>query len=181
MRKYLILAGLLLLPVFAQAHEVKRSGTLEILSHREPEDSPIAREPAILYFSVTDSNDRFTFSDCDCFVSVSEGGDALLDRKLTAEDEAPDWGVNVSKVDYVFPELGVYVLNIQGKSKTGSFNDFSLDYDVRIERESATVPAGSANADGSSFLKNYYIIGGALIILGIIIYETINKSRNKRK
>jgi hypothetical protein len=185
MKKILITACLLGLPFFAQAHEVKKSGTLEILSHREPDDSPIAREPAILYFSVTDSKDKFKFSDCDCSVAISLGGEGLLERKLTAADEAPDWGINVAKVDYVFPKLGLYTLTIQGKPKISSFNDFKLDYDVRIDREPANDPGGTSSSSGRgvkpNFLQNYYVIGGAVLIFGIITYEVTSKLRKKNK
>jgi hypothetical protein len=182
MKKLTILSVLLLLlPSFIQAHEIKRVGTFEILSHREPEDNPIARETAQLYFSVTDSKNQFKFSDCDCRVAVKLGNETLLNKQLTAADEAPDWGVNVSVVDFVFPAKGLYVLTIAGSSKTNLYQEFSLDYDVRIERESATKPIAASPESDSNDLQNYYIIGGVLIVSGIIIYELISKIRKKKK
>ncbi len=176
-----LLAVLAFLPYAGSAHEIKTTGTLEILLHRDPEDDPIAREPAQLYFSVTDKAEKFTFPDCECQVTIKLGGEVLVDRLLTPEDEAPDWGVNVSRVDYTFPRRGLYVVTLQGSSKADYYPDFRLDYDVRVDRESATAPVQQAADEADNSLRNYYIIGGAVIISGIIVYELFSKLRKRNK
>ncbi|MBX4188102.1 MAG: hypothetical protein KW793_03130 [Candidatus Doudnabacteria bacterium] len=181
MKKLLLISALLLVPVVSGAHEIKHTGTFDILLHMEPQDSPVARETGQLYFSITDSKEKFGFKDCDCSVVIKDSDNKeLLNRKLTEEDEAPDWGVNVSRVSFVFPKLGIYKVTIEGKSKTNLFSNFSLDYDVRIDRESESQPATDPLPESTS-LRNYYIIGGTVIVFGIIIYELFSRSRKKNK
>ncbi|HYC79951.1 MAG TPA: hypothetical protein VEC17_02905 [Candidatus Binatia bacterium] len=183
MKKLLFIAMLLVLPAMAaQAHEVKHSGSLSILLHMEPLDDPAAGEQGQLYFSVEDSNNKFKVSDCDCQVIVELAGQELLNRKVTPEDEAPDWGANVMRIPFVFPSRNIYQVSIIGKSKTNSFADFTLEYDKRIERESVTQPhTQKTGEEDSNFLTNYYAIGGGIIILGIIVYEVNNRLRKKNK
>lgn len=185
MKKYYILSLLsILLPFTALSHEVKQANTLEILLHLEPQDSPIAREVSNLYFNVSDLEDKFSFPDCACKVSIASSGNVLLDRELTAADEAPDWGVNVSRVEFVFPSLGIYQVSIEGRSRANLYQAFKLVYDVRIERESANqaVDLGQAVVEeGSDFsLTYFYVIGGAVLVSGIIAYEIFNPKRKKK-
>jgi hypothetical protein len=180
-KKILALSILILAPAFSSAHEIKHVGTFDILLHRDPEDDPIARDPAQLYFSVTDSREKFKFADCDCRVAIRLGDQSLVDRKLTPEDEAPDWGENVSRVEYVFPKRGLYVVTIEGASKSNFYEPFRLDYDVRVERESTTVPPPREPSAIERYLQNPYAIGGVLVLFAIIMYTTFKKPRKKNK
>ncbi len=195
MKRFFLLAVLVLIPLISSAHEIKKSGTLEVLLHMEPGDDPVAREEAQLYFSVTDSNEKFSYSNCDCTVTASlqDSDTQIFSKRLTADDEAPDWGVNVSRVVITFPKIGLYDVKWSAKLKNSTFADATLDYVVRVERESLSEPAGSSGCglgttdcvpqgqSGREWLKNYYYIGGTIIILGIIIYEVIARLKKKNK
>lgn len=171
-----------ILPFIASAHETKRAGSLDILLHMEPLDNPAAGEDAYLYFSVSDLREQFNFRDCDCRVTVKDSkGKELLNRALTLEDEAPDWGVNVSRVGFVFPHIGIYKVAIAGAPKTNTFDAFALEYDKRIERQNESDSLEkNGPAEETVWYKNYYVIGGAILIFGIIINEVFSKLTNKK-
>jgi hypothetical protein len=184
MRKFLLCAALLfLLPASLSAHEVKSSGTLNILLHMEPLDNPAAGEDAQLYFSVEDTAGKFKYADCTCRVIVkSSDNKELLNRLVTPADDAPDWGVNVSRIEFVFPQIGIYKVSIQGTSTQNTFAPFNLEYDKRIERQSEneTLSKVDENED-SGWFTDYYLIGGLVIVFGIIIHEVSNRLRKKNK
>jgi hypothetical protein len=176
----LILLLFLFFPLTTSAHEVKHSGSLAILLHMEPLDDPPAGEPAGIYFSVEDSNNKFQFENCDCIVTVKDiNNKVLFSRKTVIQDLAPDWGINVVRLNVTFPTIGVYNVSIQGKSLNNSFSDFNLEYDKRIERQTADDPyTQKAGAQDNDFSRvYYYLIGGIVIIVAIILYIKSKKLR----
>jgi hypothetical protein len=166
------------LPFAAAAHEVKSVGTLDVLFHRDPVEKPVARQPAQLYFAVTDTSDAFLLDDCDCRVSVAMAGETLLDRAFGPDDQALDWGANVARADFTFPSMGLYVATFQGTSKSGAFTPFSLAYDVRVETE---LPAKEVTPRDPEPIRRRgpsgYVIGGLALALGIITARTIISRR----
>lgn len=183
MKKLLFSLVLLVLPLTLGAHEIKTSGTLNILLHMEPLDNPAANENAQLLFSVEDTAAKFKFADCACRVIVKSSDDReLLNRLVTPADDAPDWGVNVARIEFVFPQIGIYKVFLQGVSTNNTFADFNLEYDKRIERQSDAETLSKVEEDqGGGWLTDYYLIGGLIIIFGIIVYEISNRLRKKNK
>jgi hypothetical protein len=183
MKNFLLIFILLLLPLSLSAHEIKTSGTLNVLLHMEPLDNPAAGEDAQLLFSVEDTAAKFKFSDCTCRVIVKSSDDKeLFNRLVTPEDDAPDWGVNVARIPFVFPQIGIYRVFLQGTSTKNTFAAFNLEYDKRIERQSENESLSKVQKDeDSGWLSDYYLIGGLIIVFGIIIYEVSNRLRKKNK
>lgn len=182
MKKFLFVLVFLLLPLSLGAHEVKTSGTLNILLHMEPLDNPAAGEDAQLLFSVEDTAAKFKFADCACRVIVkSFDGKELLNRMVTPADDAPDWGINVARIEFVFPQIGIYKVFLEGTSTKNTFAAFNLEYDKRIERQSVDESLSKVEEDKGGWLNDYYLIGGLVIIFGIIIYEVSNRLRKKNK
>jgi hypothetical protein len=72
-----------------------------------------------------------------------------------------------------FPTIGVYNVFVQGNAKDGKFNNFSLDYLVRVSTSAGTPPPSTAA--GSDVLT---IGAGSLVILVMVAYTSI--SRGKR-
>lgn len=164
----------------ASAHEIKRSGTIDVLLHLEPLDNPAVNEQAQLYFSFSDSTNKFKIENCDCSVKISNNGQVLQQTKVTEENFAPDWGNNVARIPFIFPHKGIYQVELVSKSVNKSFKDLTLKYDVRIERESEAEPLTPKDEAPNNFFQNYYMIGGVIIIGGIIVYELL-KRKNKKK
>lgn len=180
MKKTLLVLALLALPLIVGAHEVKKAGSLDILLHMEPLDNPAVGENAQLLFSVADANNKFIFSDCECRVTVkNSSGKELLNRLATIDDLAPDWGINVISIRYVFPQIGIYKVALEGKTKTGLFENFSLEYDKRIERVDESQSLVKTE-EPAPWYKSYYAIGGAIIIFGIIVNELISKLKKQK-
>lgn len=170
----IIAIGLLLVSINASAHEFKRDGRVGALLHTEPGDDPVAGDPSFMLFSFDDTEGKFNLLDCECEVTVFENSIVLLNRKINAQDEAKDWGINVARVDFVFPYKAVYQVNIKGTSKSNSFPPFNITYDRRVDKGLIRPPAASAN-------NNYYWAGAGLILFAIILSSAIIIRKRKWK
>src|SRR5262245_38470205 len=92
-------------PQGTSAHEVKISGSLSVLLHMEPQDSPVVNEPAQLFIAVSDTKNAFDINTCSCSVSIKQKDKTLLTTKLEAADTA--YGSNVGLVKFAFPKKGI--------------------------------------------------------------------------
>lgn len=164
----------------AWAHETKTIGSLSILLHMEPQDSPVVKEPAHLFFAFTDAKDEFNLKSCACRISILYKDQVIFEKNLESADQA--YGSNVATLDVVFPQKGVYQLAVSGESPEGKWDQFSLTYDVRIERESLQeLPVNPVAKEG--VLKSSYGMYAvyALGIVGFfgIIYIGLRKTKRR--
>lgn len=169
----LALIFFLIIPV--QAHEIKSSGSLAVLLHMNPDDSPIVGEQATLIFAFTDVKGVFNVKNCECVASVKQKDNQLFSKALEGAPEG--YGSNASQIFYTFPKKGIYQVVISGKHRTGpNFEPFSISYNVRIERESSNqAPVDPLVKKADRTLLILSIVG----IIGIIII--ILSIRNLRK
>lgn len=161
----------------SSAHEVKGIGSLDVLLHMEPNDSPVINHPAYLFFAFNDSRKIFDLSLCNCGVKIESKGKVIFESKLESAEES--YGSNVAKVDYIFPKKGIYNVKLSGESTNKSFDPFFLVYDVRIERESLDESPISPTSRNSINL-NVYIYGLGIIGAVAIILLGIGKSNIKK-
>jgi hypothetical protein len=153
----------------ASAHETKKVGTLSILYHTGQVDEPAAGQPETLYFSFEDESGKFRIEDCECSATVEREGRVVASVFLDVNEA---YGANVGSHDVVFPELGVYKVRVDGKSKTDKFSPFQVSYDRRVEKQ-AEQPAATETEDGEGAGNDYLTYGlaalaGLAIIFGII-------------
>lgn len=141
----------------AFAHEWQTFGDLIVLLHSDPDDNPIAREPARLYFYFRDADEAWRVETCGCVVSVStRGAEIFSGVPMLLSDES--YGSNVLALDYIYPARGAYTVRISGT--TARNEPFELRYTARIERE-------SERGTGRLF---FWIVGAVLFLgLGAII------------
>ncbi len=141
MKKFITgLLGLLFLiitlsiPNQAAAHFEKTDRTISAELHVEPNDNPIPGEQAFLYLLFGDSTHRFSLSECDCLLSISESGKQIYNQMVIYKlDPHPNiWG---TRIPYVFPSRDTYHLTLTGKPKTlNAFQSFSVSWDFRVEQ-----------------------------------------------
>ncbi|HSX02914.1 MAG TPA: hypothetical protein VLI05_06420 [Candidatus Saccharimonadia bacterium] len=150
-------------PLVASAHTLEADGAIKALLHINPDDEPTAGQKTGLWFSLTDSEHKFTAAACDCRLVIKDGDRTLMDRPITAQ-EAPR--TSMLEVVYTFPRPVVYDITLQSKPRqAGEFQPFSLAYDVRVGRGAApsTSPVVMAAAIGFAVT--------ALTIVSLLVYQ----------
>lgn len=117
------------------AHTYVTDGTITVLLHTNPDDDPIAGEPAAMLFEVTDSTKKFQAENCACRVAVANSGQTLLDTELLRISGA---SVYAFTMPLTFPQRAVYHIVVTGQPHTaGQFQSFKVEYDLRVDRQGA--------------------------------------------
>jgi hypothetical protein len=110
----------------AFAHVLKTDGTIGAVLHIDPEDDPIAGQDASIFFEFKDTKNQFKVENCNFNVVITEDGQELSRQQLADSS---------SHIIYSFPHKGIYTVTVSGVPNNGSFQQFSLSYDVRVARE----------------------------------------------
>lgn len=168
----LLLSILLVIPN-AAAHELKTDGSLSVLIHINPDDDPIAGQPSELLFLTSDKEKKFNTENCNCKASVAYN-DAVLFSSPLIKAGSSYRGIFAPAIPYTFPHKGIFTVTLTGVPKTpGTFQEFSISYDIRIEKD-ATTPK---NTDRS--LWDYVVTVAILIVIYYFLKQffiTKNKS-----
>ena len=114
-----------------EAHVYLTSGTLEIFSHIDPDDDPIAGEESTFFLIFSDSSGKFDSSKCDCSATVKDSkGNSIYEKNLF---EIPD--PTTAEFKFALPQKDVYDLEIKGVPREeGAFVPFEVHRIFRVER-----------------------------------------------
>lgn len=172
------LAILLLAPTSVSAHVLKTDGVIGAVMHIDPEDSPIAQEPATFFFEMRDKTGKFTSQACLCTVTINQGDKQLFSSPLFGTNQMV--GLNTPSMTFAFPEPGTYVIDILGRPRNaGSFQAFDLRYDVRVER--MTESTSAAVQKTTSLTQPFYRYAGLLFIILLFAFIAfIDHKRTKK-
>ncbi|MDB5259835.1 MAG: hypothetical protein JWN37_66 [Candidatus Nomurabacteria bacterium] len=144
------------------AHEVKYDGTISAFLHINPNDDPKAEENSELLILLSDSRGFFNSNNCDCSLSVTDGGKDILNTKIFLKGESS------ATVHEVFPHAGIYQISVRGVPKSGGdFKAFNIIFDKRVE--------GANNQDSAPKYEIYLIIAALLLIAFLFIYNRRHK------
>lgn len=128
----------------AEAHSYGTNGAISALLHAEPGDQPVARQKGSLYFFLTDKENKFQPSKCDCRLVVKYGTLTILDHPLFSNLADQQNGVN-AQIPITFPKKGVYDVSLTGTPKTAdAFAPFAFSYKEKVDRDSPNVAFISA-------------------------------------
>lgn len=167
------LAGSLALPHRGSAHVLQTDGSIGAVLHIDPDDDPIASQPATLFFEFKDRQNKFAPGRCDCSVSIIRGGTIIFSTALFGS------GNTSPTVSYAFPAKAVYTVRVTGTPTAGgSFQAFTLNYDIRVDREPTGGAANAAPAQ-PNHTSHYIIFGGGFIIFFLLIFRDSLKNRKK--
>ena len=160
MKKFLFTACLVVVLCSFQTafgHEIKDDRDISVILHTNPDDDPIVGQPAAVLFSVSDKNNKFDNSQCDCRVIISEHGTELLSTALYRVTDSST--IYAYTMPFTFPKKDVYTIAMIGNPKTANaFQSFRVEYDLRVDRGSMPGPSS----------KLIWVLGGIVIIIAVI-------------
>lgn len=158
----LLLASLVFLfafPTMARAHFSNTSGTLTGVLHVDPDDDPVAGEPAFIGIEFMDPVRLFKPGRCDCVLSVIQDEQVL--HTALFEERNP----------YTFPTPGVYTIQVKGVPSVGyDFPAFTVEFDFRVEKVTEEVASRNRTIEYIS----YGVIACALIFIALILKNRYN-------
>jgi hypothetical protein len=162
---YILMATYYIAPV--SAHVLKTDGTIGAVLHLDPEDDPIANYPANFYLDFKDTVSKFNFKDCKCVINITKNGQNVYSQDLISP-----------YFTYTFPEKNVYILEVIGRPLDGnSFNEFKLDYQIRVARE---ISNNSQKVSSNWFVSHIFLtVGLGFIVSFLIFYLVIQSKRPK--
>lgn len=164
----------------AFAHTLKRDGNIGAVIHINPEDDPIANEQSSFYFDIKDRQNKFKLELCDCNVAIYQNDAQIFTIPLYAQSQNGNF-------TYTFPGKGVYQVKISGTPRqAGAFQPFTLSYDIRVEREAATVanagPVKTNNSLASTLGRHWYhYLAIVFITAAFLIFLFIDRMRGRIK
>ncbi len=154
----LFLIAILFVATPASAHTFQTDGSITVLLHTNPDDDPIAGQPAAVLFQITDTANKFDSSKCDCSVTISRQNNILFTAPLLRVVGASIYDLTQA---YTFQERGVHQITVNGKPKiAGEFQSFKVQHDLRIDRGGA--PSSPEN-------NNILFIISGLIVFAIVV------------
>jgi len=127
--------------------------------HIDPQDDPVAGQPAYFFFEFKDTTQKFNLSDCACTFSALQAGKTLSSEPLVQNSAV-----------FVFPRPDIYQVKVTG---VDSSRPFSLTYDIRVSRQAPTALSAPSNWFGIHFahLISAFVLAG--LVGAMIIRERI--------
>lgn len=141
----------------ASAHVLFTDGSIGAVIHVDPDDDPYVGKEAKIHLDFKDRAAKFDFAKCACKAVILENGKEVFREDL----QEPTFA-------YVFPKKGIYHLEIEGSPRqVGSFQPFTLTYDIRVAREAGETAPSRAHNHNSIIL---YGMAG-IVTFFIYVYE----------
>lgn len=130
----------------AVAHNIQTDGTVGATFHIEPDHNPRAGEPTTAWFALTQAGgEAIPLAQCDCRLAVYDRATEPDTPVLTPPLEAiaAEQYRDIPGAEIVFPQAGIYELEISGSPKAeADFEPFALTYSVTVSPgKAAATPA----------------------------------------
>lgn len=170
----------------AFAHVLKTDNAIGAVMHVTPDDDPVAGDDTTFFFDIKDKNNKFNSQACECTVTIFKGSEQIKQADLY--QSGGTGGLETPLFTYVFPQRGIYVIQISGKPKIAdAFQAFTIKYDLRVDKENkakvaATSPGNNNAAAPLEHKQNhalhYILLGGAALV---IVYLVIKNKKKKKQ
>jgi hypothetical protein len=166
-----------LLTITAQAHFIKTNNDFGLTFHIDPGDDPVVGKKATVYLEIKDKQNKFAALDCDCRAKITGSGGEVYNSKIfTQTNQTNDIAKPAFQV--VFPKKDIYTLEIQGKSMTNTFSEFTIKTEIRVEKM-------ESNETGvTGFLQKHWlhgvIFGGGFLVLFVLILREYRLERKEK-
>lgn len=166
----LLVCSFLLSSGLAEAHSIKSDSGYTAVLHIDPDDDPLAGQPAVLNFLIGKDNGSYNQNDYSISVNVSAGGKQPQHLALQPEvfGDAAD-GI----AHYTFSSINVYTIDLRGQLITDPSTQFHMRYIVRVAGASAGFKTSASNKGPIVLLLSM----GSLVLVGVIGYVVIRRGR----
>jgi hypothetical protein len=155
-------------PDIVEAHILQTDTSIGAVLHVDPEDDPIVGQPASFFFEFKDKTNKFTPDACTCTVSIVEQGKEMYTQSLFQNSTAPN--LTTASFSFTFPQKDVYQLKVNGMpTNPGTFQPFTLVYDLRVSREETAVSA-LANDTLTGWILNHII---HIVVISVLVALTV--------
>jgi hypothetical protein len=164
------------------AHVLQTDGSMGAVLHIDPNDAPVAQQPATFFIDIANKNGAFNLNDCTCtaVLTAASNGSTIAQPTILPETGQPSEGT----FEYLFKDSAVYTLTVQGTPKAnGAFQNFTLRYNFQVEP--AQNAAGAQRTGFAGFIHSehglHYILFGAgfIVILFLFFNEYKRKPESK--
>ena len=108
----------------AFAHDRETNNGVSITVHIDPDDEPVATQPATIVVEKVESRAKFTWATCRCMWKIADSsGSVVYQAKAKA------------KTSFVFPAEGAYQLTLSGRVKATKtrWRAFKINYAWRAD------------------------------------------------
>lgn len=154
-----------------EAHVLVTDKNIGAIFHTDPDDDPIAGQETGFYFEFKDKTNKFDPGTCDCNFSILENGKTIYSQPLFQNTKEPS--LTNASVFYTFPQTGSYTVTVTGKPSTSrAFQDFSLSYQVKVNRTT-----GDTSENKNNVMP--WLLGGILVL--VVLSAVTFLLRKKRK
>jgi hypothetical protein len=149
----------------ASAHMWLTDGNIAVVMHVNPNDAPLAGQPAELLFGITDETGNFIPSTCKCEVAISgNGGREVLNAPLNPWTGGPS--IFNYQLPFTFPDPAVYQIVVTGSPGASStFQNFQVTYYERV----AENPNDPSVNTSPTF--DIVVAGSALLVVAAIYFS----------
>ena len=114
---------------------MKVDGNAGVVIHVDPNDDPVAGEPARVFLEIKHKSPQFNAAACDCRLRISRDGTTVVEQAVRPGD------FHSSVASLVFPAGGIYRVAVSGKPSAGAgFDPFEVAFDVRVENAAGAAP-----------------------------------------
>ncbi len=170
----------MLLPAhFSFAHVLQADGSIGAVLHIDPNDDPIAQQPAYFFLDIANKNGVFSLTDCTCTALITNtAGDTIAKPTILPENGQTAEGT----FEYVFQNSAAYVLTVKGTPKNaGVFQNFTLRYTFQVEQAHDSSVVKNTGFQGFIHSEHglHYILFGAGFI--VIFFLFLNEYRKNKK
>lgn len=185
-----VLSFFVLIPQ-VNAHVLEADQTIGAVIHIDPDDDPIAGRVSTFYFEFKDKTNRFTPQECECSVTIYQGEKSIYTQELYDHENEHDLinpSLSSPSFSYTFQQKDLYRVELSGRPRTaGDFDEFVLNYDVRVEREDPAftnsdpqnlLPENNSetNTQPLDFIRSYLPAFLAVGIIGCIVaFKAVQK------
>lgn len=172
--------GILFSPGQIFAHTLTTDGTIGAVQHIDPEDDPVAGEPAFFFFEIKDRDNKFAPRECTCIVTIEKAGVIISTQNLFADTTSPS--LENASFSFTFPERDVYKVILKGTpAASGKFQEFTISTDIRVERTTERPVGTDTNTPQQQnwFIRhNIHFVGSGLILI-IFVFFLIRSNKSK--
>ena len=158
-----------------QAHVLQTDRTIGAVLHISPDDDPKAGDQSGFFFEFKDKENKFRPENCTCTFSILSKGKEIFSQPLFLDNTNPT--LNSASLFYTFKSPDIYQIRVVGKPNSpGAFNEFTLNYDIRVESASSKSTANTNSPNWfAQHLPHIFGVGVGIIVLGGVIIKQKKK------